>query len=182
MALSATVFKAALQIADMDRGYYADHALTVARHPSETDERMMVRLLAFALNASDRLELTPGLCVDDEPALWERSLTGEIDLWVEVGLPEDRRIRKACGRARRVLIYPYGGRQAELWWTRTEAGLRRFPNLVVTALPQPATRALVGLVSRGMQLQCTVQDGQIWLGDGRETVLVEPQAWREATS
>lgn len=180
MALSATVFKAGLQIADMDRGYYGDHALTVARHPSETDERMMVRLLAFCLNASERLELTRGLCVEDEPALWARSLGGELDLWIEVGLPEERRIRKACGRAGRVLVYAYGGRQAQLWWARTEGALDRFPNLEVVALPRDATRALEVLVSRAMQLQCTVQDGQVWLGDGRRTVLLEPETWREA--
>ena len=100
MALTATVFKADLQIADMDRGYYADHHLTLARHPSETDERMMVRLLAFALHASEALQFTKGVCADDEPQLWERSLSDEPLLWIEVGLPDERRLRKACNRAR----------------------------------------------------------------------------------
>jgi uncharacterized protein YaeQ len=177
MALTATIFKADLQIADMDRGYYADHSLTLARHPSETDERMMVRLLAFALHASEALQFTKGVCADDEPQLWERSLSDEILLWLEVGLPDERRLRKACNRARRVVLYAYGGRTAEQWWERTAAELRRFANLEVYNLPQEATRALAGLVTRGMQLQCTIQEGQVWLGNAEATVLIEPQRW-----
>jgi uncharacterized protein YaeQ len=177
MALTATVFKARLQIADLDRSYYADHQLTLARHPSETDERMMVRALAFALNASERLELSPGLCAEDEPALWEKSLTGQIDRWIEVGLPEERRIRKACGRSRQVIVYAYGGRQAGIWWERTGAALERYENLLVLALPQPATRDLATLTRRSMQLQCTIQEGQIWLGTQDATVLIEPESW-----
>jgi uncharacterized protein YaeQ len=177
MALTATIFKTELQIADMDRGHYADYSLTLARHPSETDERMMVRLLAFALNASDDLQFTKGVCADDEPQLWERSLSDEILLWIEVGMPDERRLRKACNRARRVVLYAYGGRTAEQWWERTAPELRRFDNLQVFNLPQEATRALTGLVSRSMQLQCTVQEGQVWLGNAETTVLIEPQRW-----
>ncbi len=180
MALTATICKAELQIADMDRNYYADHALTLARHPSETDERMMVRLLAFALNASERLEFTRGLCADDEPELWRKSLSDEIELWIDVGLPDERRIRKACNRARQVTVYSYGGRQAALWWERTAPQLMRFDNLTVIDLPQEATRALAGLASRSMQLQCTVQEGQVWLASATETVVLEPVVWREA--
>ena len=117
MALKATIFKAGLQIADMGRNYYHDHALTLARHPSETSERMMVRLLAFALNASETLTFGKGLSTDDEPDLWQKDLTGAIDLWIDVGLPDEKSIRKACGRAAQVRIYSYGGRNAELWWS-----------------------------------------------------------------
>ncbi len=177
MALTATIFKTELQIADMDRGYYADHILTLARHPSETDERMMVRLLAFALHAGEALQFTRGVCADDEPQLWERSLSDEILLWIEVGMPDERRLRKACNRARQVVLYAYGGRTAEQWWERTAPELRRFDNLQVFNLPQEATRALAGLVNRSMQLQCTVQEGQVWLGNADATVLIEPQRW-----
>lgn len=180
MAITATVFKADLQIADMDRGYYADHSLTLARHPSETDERMMVRLLAFALHASEGLHFTKGLCAEDEPELWERSLTDEILLWIDVGLPDERRLRKASNRAREVVLYAYGGRTAEQWWERTAPELRRFDKLRVFSLPQEATRALAGLVSRTMRLQCTIQEGQVWLGDGTTSVLIEPQCWQGA--
>jgi len=175
MALTATIFKAELQIANMDRGYYADHALTLARHPSETDERMMVRLLAFALHASETLAFTKGLCADDEPDLWEKSLTGEIERWIDVGLPDERRMRRACGRAGRVYVYAYGGNQARLWWERTARDVARLDNLQVLNLPVGATGALPTLVDRTMRLQCTVQEEQIWFGNGEATVLVEPE-------
>ena len=125
MALKATIFKADLQIADMDRSYYADHSLTVARHPSETDERMMVRLLAFALHAGEALAFGKGLSTEDEPDLWLRDLTGVIDLWIDVGLPDEKRIRRACGRAEQVYVYSYGGHGADLWWKQTGADLER---------------------------------------------------------
>jgi len=116
MALKSTIFKAELSVADIDRGYYHDHALTIARHPSETDERMMVRLLAFALHADERLAFGRGLSTEDEPDLWQRDLTGAIDRWIDVGLPDERDVRKACGRAREVDVLAYGGRAVELWW------------------------------------------------------------------
>ncbi len=112
MALKATICKAELHIADMERGYYKDHALTIARHPSETEERMMVRILAFALNADDALGFGAGLSTDDEPDLWRKDLTGNIETWIDVGLPGEKRMRKACGRAEAVVVYSYGGRAA----------------------------------------------------------------------
>lgn len=97
MASNATIFKAAIHIADMDRQYYQDHALTLARHPSETDERMMVRLLAFALHAHESLSFGRGVSAEEEPALWLKDLTGAIDLWIEVGQPDEKIVRRACG-------------------------------------------------------------------------------------
>src|SRR5690242_18259904 len=105
MALKATIFKADLNIADMDRDYYGDHALTIARHPSETDERMMVRVFAFARHAHERLQFTKGLSADDEPDLWQKSLSDEIELWIDVGQPDEKRVRKACNRSQRVALY-----------------------------------------------------------------------------
>ena len=175
MAQTATIFKAELQIADMDRGYYADHALTLARHPSETDERMMVRLLAFARHASDGLSFTRGLSADDEPELWEKALNGEIDTWIEVGLPDEKRIRRACGRAGQVVVYAYGGHSAQIWWGRTARDVARCDNLTVIEVAQEASAALAGLVERTMRLQCTLQDGQVWFSNGEASVLVEPQ-------
>lgn len=174
MALSSTIFKASLQISDMDRNYYAEHQLTVARHPSETDERMMVRLLAFALHADEQLSFTKGLGTDEEPDLWQMSLTNEIDLWIEVGLPDERRLRKACSRAKHVVLYSYGGRGADLWWQRNAEKLQRFGNLSVIELPEVACKEITGLVQRNIQLQCTVQDGEIWLTNGESTYKVTP--------
>jgi uncharacterized protein YaeQ len=175
MALSATIFKAHLQISDMDRHYYGEHLLTLARHPSETDERMMVRLLAFALHADERLGFTKGLCVDEEPDLWQKSYSGEIELWIDVGLPDERRVRKACNRAARVCLFLYGGRSAELWWQRNADKLSRFANLAVLEIPEAASAGLVSLVQRSMQLQCTVQDGELWMTGASRTVTVTPR-------
>ena len=141
MALKATIFKAELQIADMDRNYYHDHTLTIARHPSETDERMMVRLLAFALHADEALAFGQGLSTDDEPDLWLKDLTGAIECWIDVGLPDEKLIRKACGRSRKVFVYPYGGRGADIWWGQSSAKLERQDNLVVRSLSPATTQA-----------------------------------------
>jgi len=169
MALKATIFKAELQIADMGRGYYHDHALTLARHPSENDERMMMRVLAFVLHASDALTFAQGMNVDDEPDLWQKDLTGVIDLWIEVGQPDEKRVRKACGRAKQVFIYTYSGRSAEVWWGQIKDKVARMKNLTVIALLPATSLALAGMAQRSMQLQCTVQDGQVWVTDGGDT-------------
>ena len=173
MALNATIFKIDLTVTDMDRGYYASHALVLARHPSETDERMMARLLAFALNASEALAFGKGLSSEDEPDIWEKDLTNAIQLWIEVGLPDEKAVRKACGRAAQVRIYTYG-RGSERWWQDVQSGLSRPDNLAVIELPQAATQAMAALAQRTLQLQCTVQDGTVWLTDGKNTVEVTP--------
>ena len=175
MALTATIFKVNLQIADMDRNYYAEHQLTLARHPSETDERMMVRLLAFARHADEHLSFTKGLCADEEPDLWQKTLTNEIQLWIDVGLPDERRVRKACSRAEQVWLYLYGGRSAELWWQRNADLLQRFANLSVIELSETGSKGMMSLVQRNMQLQCTLQDGEIWLTGGDFTQRISLQ-------
>lgn len=175
MALKATISKAELHIADMERGYYQDHTLTIARHPSETEERMMVRLLAFALNASDTLAFGTGLSTDNEPDLWCKDLAGNIESWIDVGLPDEKRIRKACGRAQKVIVYSYGGRAAQLWWKQSGDALARLEKLTVFDLPQAGTRALAELADRNMEMQITIQDGQIWISNDRTSVQLEPE-------
>ncbi|MBL3527052.1 MAG: YaeQ family protein [gamma proteobacterium endosymbiont of Lamellibrachia anaximandri] len=180
MALKATIFKAALQIADMDRNYYQEHQLTVARHPSETDERMMVRLLAFAMNADERLIFTKGISTDDEPDIWNKSLSGEIDCWIELGQPDEKRLRKASGRAKNVIVYLYSGRGADIWWEQNRDNLQRLSNLSVINLSDDSCKALANLAQRNMQLQCTIQDGQVWFGNDSETVEINPAIWKYA--
>lgn len=175
MALKSTIFKAALQIADMDRNYYLDHNLTIARHPSETDQRMMVRLLAFALHADERLQFTKGLCADDEPDLWLKSLTNEIDLWIDLGLPDENRIRKACNKSTQVYLYCYGGRSVSIWWERHADKLKRFKNLRVINLPEDSTTTLATLAQKSMELHCSIQDGQICLGDATNNLMIVPE-------
>jgi uncharacterized protein YaeQ len=173
MAIKATVFKANLQIADMERHYYQDHALTLAQHPSETDERLMVRLLAFALHAHEYLEFGQGMTDEAEADLWLKDLTGAIELWIDVGIPDEKLIRKACGRARQVVVYSYGGRVADMWFAQNRAQFERQQNLSIINLPPESTRDLHTLVQRTMDLQCTIQDGQVWLSNGETSVEIQ---------
>ena len=174
MALKATVHKAELQISDLDRHYYATHALTLAQHPSETDERLMVRLLAFGLYADERLAFGRGLSTDDEPDLWRKSLTGEIEQWIDLGQPDESRIRKACGRAREVVVIGYSGRSFALWWEKNATALARCTNLTVLELPADTAPALVALMTRGMRLQCLIQEGEVQLMGETEAVSIAP--------
>jgi uncharacterized protein YaeQ len=165
MALNATIHRCALQVSDLDRNHYQTYQLTIARHPSETDERMMVRVLAFALNADDGLSFTRGLSRDDEPELWQRSLSNEILLWIEIGQPDEKRIKRACSRSRRVLIYCHQHRAATVWWKQIADRLERFDQVSVFKLPDGIGARLATLAQRNMDLQCTVQDGEVWLSD-----------------
>ncbi len=178
MALKATIFKAGLQIADVDRNHYQDYALTIARHPSETDRRMMTRILAFALHAQENLSFTQGLSTDEEPDLWCNSLSNEILLWVDLGQPDEKRIRKACGRAREVWIYTYSDRSAKVWFEQLGDKLERFDNLHIVYLQETSIIQLTALAQRNMQLQCSIQDGVVWLGDGEQSIQVEPVFWK----
>ncbi|MGH8713797.1 MAG: YaeQ family protein [Casimicrobiaceae bacterium] len=181
MALKSTICKVELSVADIDRGYYRDHLLTMARHPSETDERMMVRLLAFALHANEALQFGRGLNAEDEPDLWRRDLTGAIEQWIEVGLPEEREVRKACGRAGEVCILAYGGRAAALWWQGARERLERLDRLAVNEISIEASRALARLAGRSMRLQVTIQDGQALVTDGATSLPVEIRSVKQSS-
>ena len=171
MALKATIFKADLQVADLDRSHFADYALTIARHPSETDERMMMRLLAFAMYAGQDLAFGKGVSSDDEAAVWEIDPAGVIRLWIEVGLPDETRLRKACGRADRVVLLAYGARTVDAWWRQSAPNLKRFDNLEVYQVAAEESLALSKLAERKMKLSCTIQEGAIYF----EGVELHPQ-------
>ena len=180
MAIKATVYKASLQIADMDRGIYADHTLTLARQPSETDERLMVRVLAFALNVpvndhDGALQVARGATDAEEPDLWQVSLAGEVRHWIELGQPDERRLIKACGRAARVTLYIYS-HAASIWWAGVQPKLARLSNLAVWQLPAEQSQALARLAARSMTLQVTVQEGHVWVGDADTSVEIQPHA------
>ncbi|MDD5029738.1 MAG: YaeQ family protein [Rhodoferax sp.] len=186
MATKSTIFKASLQIADIDHSYYADHALTLARHPSETDERMMVRLCALALQAHQlqsvcggdgTLAFGAGLSDPDEPDLWLRDFTGRTRLWVEVGQPEEKPLVRACSKADAVLLYAFG-HAADIWWKGLANKLSRLDNLQVWRIASSAAQALVPLAQRSMNLQATVQEGELMLGDGVHNVQLEPVRWK----
>lgn len=178
MALKATIYKANLQLADMDRNVYGDHAVTIARHPSETDERMMIRLLAFALNVpasndDGALEFAKDLWDTDEPGLWQRDLTGQITHWIDVGQPDDKRMMRASPRAGRVSVYSFSA-GTPIWWSGIATKITRAGNLTVWQVPPEQSQALAALAQRTMQLQLTVQDGHVWVGDGERSVELTP--------
>ena len=191
MATKSTIFKASVQIADIDHAYYADHALTLARHPSETDERMMMRLCALALQAHKLqtvcggdgiLAFGAGLSDPDEPDVSLRDFTGLTRLWIEVGQPEDKPLLKACGRAYEDVLYSFS-QAAEIWWRGIESKLSRAQNLSVWRVPTSASQALIPMAQRSMQLQATIQEGVLMLGDGSHNVDLEPvREWAGASS
>lgn len=180
MALKSTIYKVELSVSDMDRHYYETHKLTVAKHPSETDERLMVRLVAFALNANEQLELTKGLSTDDEPDIWQKSLSDELDLWIALGLPSEKVVRQSCGKAKNVILYSYGGRTAEVWWDKIKNSTTRFDNLRVLNLPEQETADLAKLASRSMKLQVNIQDGEVMVSVDEQMVYVTPVVWKDA--
>lgn len=161
MALKATVHRAELQVVDMDRHYYASHTLSLAQHPSETDLRLMVRLLAFGLFAEERLEFGKGVSSEDEPDLWRRDLTGDVEHWIELGQPDESRLRRACGRARRVTVLGYQPKSFGPWWEKNRDALARLKNLEVLELPAECAEQLGAQLARGMAWQCQVQEGEV---------------------
>ncbi len=178
MALKATIYKASVQLSDIDRGVYSDHLVTIARHPSETDERMLIRLLAFALNVPadtdhGTLEFAKDMWDADEPGLWQKDLTGHIAHWIEVGQPDEKRLLRAAARVGRVSVYSFSA-STPIWWKGIETRLTRARNLSVWQIPAAQSQALAALAQRSMELQVTVQDGAIWVGDGRQSVEVAP--------
>jgi uncharacterized protein YaeQ len=176
MAAKATIYKASLNIADMDRHYYAEHSLTLAKHPSENDLRLMVRLAAFVLNADERLLFSKGISQDDEPDLWQKALDGEIKLWIDLGQPDEKRIRKACGRAEKVVIYTYQEGSALAWWKQEEKSLKRFKNLSVIYLNTQGD--IDALAKRTMTLQCNISDAELSLLDNEHSVSVTQERWK----
>lgn len=180
MAMNSAIFKVELQVADIDRQYYHTHSLTLARHPSETDERMMARLLVFALHANDKLSFGKGLSTENEPDLWQKDLVDDIELWIDIGRPDEKHIRRACGRAKQVYIYAYDGELAEHWWHQHQRQLNKLDKLFVYVIPAAAIAAMVDLTQRTMQLQCTIQDGEILLTDGQAMVPVRLHALKPA--
>jgi len=177
MALKSTICKAELQVSDLDRHHYATHSLTLARHPSETDERMMVRLFAFALNASEALAFGRGLSSGDEPDLVERDAGGSIVRWIDVGLPDEREVRRRAHRSREMQLFVYG-RTAELWWQQNEALLAGLANLRVIWLPPPLCAALTAMAARTMRLSCTIQEGVVWFADEHGSHELAPVVWK----
>ena len=177
MALKATIYKVELEIVDMDRNYYVTHRLTLACHPSETGERLMVRVLAFALNAHERLEFGKGISDSGEPDLWQRDLTGEIELWIELGHPDEKLLAKAIGRSPRVVVYTYSA-NPQLWWDPIKRRFEGEKKLSVFNINARSAKDLARLADSSMNLQCSIQDGEIWFRDEEERAVRVEMALR----
>ena len=180
MAQHATIYKVKLSVSNMDRHYYEAHNLTIAKHPSETDERLMLRVVAFALNAHEQLEFTRGISTGDEPDMWQKNLRGEIELWVELGLPSEKIIRQSCRKADEMIIYCYGGSTAEIWWTKIKDSIARFDNLQVINLSKKDTTELEKHANRSMNLQVNIQDGDVMVSVNDNVVHVTPVKWKNS--
>jgi uncharacterized protein YaeQ len=172
MALKATIFKATIELADMDRNYYDSLQLTLAQHPSETPQRLMVRLITFVINAHEDLRFGKGVSDEDEAAIWQINYSDEIALWIELGQIDEKRIKKACNKAEQVKLYCYGS-SVDTWWSQNKSALAKYSKLTVEQFETETTDALVNLLTRNMEFQCSIQDGQLWLSSGEESVLVE---------
>lgn len=175
MAQKATIYKANIQLSNMDQDQYGQYPLTIACHPSETEERMMVRVLAFAMNAHEDLTFTQGLCEEDEPELWRKNLHEEIELWIDLGQSDETRIKKACTRGKQAMIYTYQPRSADVWWDKIKNKLTRYDNLTVISLPEGASESLASLCARTMQLNIMIQDGEIWVSDDANSISLKPE-------
>ncbi|NDJ58821.1 YaeQ family protein [Enterobacteriaceae bacterium 4M9] len=180
MALKATIYKATVNVADLDRNRFIDTSLTLACHPSETTQRMMLRLLAWITCADERLTFTRGLSADDEPEIWLRNDHMGIDLWVELGLPDERRLKKACSQSAQVVLFTYNNRAAQVWWQQNQTALAKFANLTIWNLDDEQLSQLSALADRTMSLQATIQDGIIWLSDAQHHLELRLTAWQGA--
>lgn len=178
MALKSTIIKTQISLSDMDKHVYETLSATVAQHPSENEQRLMIRILAYALNYQDRLEFTKGLCADDEPEIWLKDFSEDIQLWIDLGLPDEKRIKKACNRAKQVILYCYGENNQAIWWQKNQPKLYQFDNLQVVSLPFEATSQLADMAKRSIDLTITVQDGDIWVSDEQTSVQITPVIWQ----
>lgn len=179
MALKATIYKAMVNVADLDRNQFLDATLTLARHPSETQERLMLRLLAWIKHAHERLQFTRGLSAEEEPDAWLRNDHLGIDLWIEMGLPDERRIKKACTQAAEVALFAYNSRAAEIWWQQNKSKCAQYSNLSVWYLDDEQLTQLSAFAERTMNLQATIQDGAIWLSDNQNNLEIHLTAWQQ---
>jgi uncharacterized protein YaeQ len=179
MALKATIYKATVNVADLDRNRFLDASLTLACHPSETQQRMMLRLMAWIMYADERLTFTRGLCADDEPELWLRNDCGDIDVWIELGLPDEKRLKKACSQGAQVVLFAYNSRAAQVWWQQNQTRLAGYRNLTIWYLDDEQLTRLSCLAARNMTLQATLTEGTLWLSDAQNHLELKPVSWQQ---
>lgn len=180
MALKATVYKATVNVADMNRNVYLEQTLTLAKHPSETEQRMMLRLIAWAMYADEKLQFTKGLCDETEPELWIKNYTDDVELWVELGLPDEKRLKKACTQSEQVVLFTYDDNASRVWKDQYLNKLYPFTNLTIINIADEVLDTAASVVERTMTIQATIEDGQIWLSIGETVIAVVPEVWKQA--
>ncbi|WP_049722227.1 YaeQ family protein [Gilvimarinus polysaccharolyticus] len=173
MALGASVYKVNLNLSDTDRHVYSDTKLTLARHPSETEERMMIRLLAYCFDASDDLIFGKGLSTDDEPDLWEVDPAGVIHQWIEVGQPSIDRVKKGRSRSGAQKIYT-SGRGRDHWWQANASEFAKFQNLTVRHLKETEVAELARLAEKNMTLSVCISEGSAFFSSATQSVNIAP--------
>ena len=179
MGSKVNISRIVLNVSDIDRNYYKEHKFTIAHQPSDAETYIIVRILVFALNAKDRLLFTNGNDRNHEPDIWLKDLTGDIELWIEIGEPHEKRVRKACARSKEVIIYTYTGENSNIWWRRKNSKFNQFKNLSVINLPTQILDDLATMIDRTMELQCTIHDGHVWISNKDCTVEFDPIMWKE---
>lgn len=173
MALGATIYKASIDVSDIDRGYYGERTLTIARHPSETESRMMVRILAYALYAGEKVEFGRGLSTEGEAALWEIDEAGDIGRWIEIGVPDVKTLRRAAGRSDDVVVLAYDEARYDPWWQSHKGDFSKIDKLTVRAVSDDSVAAITAMAARNMRLAATIQDGIVWLADDQRNIEIE---------
>ena len=182
MALKATVYKASINVADMSRNVYLDHCVTLAQHPSETTKRLMLRLLAWTLYADERLQFTKGLCDETQPDLWIKNYSDEIELWIELGLPDEKRIKKACSLSKKVVLMVYGDNASAVWKSQMLNKLHLFKNLTVIQILDKTLEEAALNLNRTMDIQATIEDEQLWFSIGDTVLSIQPDIWKNAST
>ena len=173
MALKSTVYKANISLSNLNIHHYSDYSLTLAKHPSETDLRLIIRLMVFSLLAQEGLQFTKGLGSDNEPDLWKINHDGSIDHWIELGLPDERHIRQICGKAKRVSIYTYHQNQNVQWFESLEKKLTRFDHLNIIHFLFEDELLLENFAQKGMNLTITIEDNELWLSNDNDRLKIE---------
>lgn len=174
MALKPTIYKAQVSLADSDRECFDELSLTLAKHPSETIERMAARLLAYCLNSARGLEFTKGISTAEEPDIWQHNDSGEIEHWIELGQPEEPRLRKACGKAKRVSVYAFG-KSSDTWWRINGEPIAALPRITVWQFPWDQVVAAAELLNRTVQLNVSIVGGTLYLDNGSHSSSLEPR-------
>ncbi len=174
MALKSTIYKVNVELANMDQHYYDSLQLTIARHPSETEQRLIIRIICYILNAHPDLKFGKGISNEEEATIWQINYSNEIDLWIELGQLDEKRLKKACNKAKKVKLYCYGT-STDIWWSQIKSKVNKLDYLSVEKFDHSITDSLIKLISKTMEFQCSIQDGQLWLSSENETLLIETE-------